>query len=609
MLFSTHTLAVATVLTLSSLVNSAVLPFSLEAPTPTLELLPYNADAPAATYWWPKPAPEILPVGEILPYLGAVDGFAADSILGKVVQGITGTVNTVSDLVGLDDASLAALLTGKRREKRQLCLFGCAKPTTTAAPAPTSTLVKASTTSTVAATIAQAAATPCGLFGLGSCPKATTTSAAASSSSTTSKPSSSSTTSSSSSSTTSKASSTTFSSSSTSSAPIPSSTVTCLDSTASESTINTLFNKGGAGTTVYLCPLAKINLRNPIQFSAASQTLITRGAPTDSTRATIVVTGTFQTNAILSSCTACSGVAVRNIQISGNRPALGFISSQFGGSALLEMGGSNQGQIIDSVNAYEPRSWSTLHAMEGTKNMCSGMQITGNTLGPAGTGPTGTGASSNQLQGQWADAISLACQGSTITGNTLVDATDGALVIFGSPNSLVKNNLILNQQRNVMGGINMVDPNPFSGSFSGVVVEQNTFNASGSAMIKIGVGLGPNVWGSQNTTSFTFGGTVRNNLFVSGSTTGFFGFGIGIAGHADATISGNSFQSANFGGVPTSGCPLAAIPPTPQPLIYDPAQVRNITINQAGFTVQKIMLLICQAPTSPLTTTGFTASY
>lgn len=79
---------------------------------------------------------------------------------------------------------------------------------------------------------------------------------------------------------------------------------------------------------------------------------MTRGAPTDSTRATIKVMGLSQTNAILSSCTACSGVALRNVQVDGSRPLLGFISSSLGGSALLEMGGSNSGQIIDNVNAF-----------------------------------------------------------------------------------------------------------------------------------------------------------------------------------------------------------------------------------------------------------------
>lgn len=41
----------------------------------------------------------------------------------------------------------------------------------------------------------------------------------------------------------------------------------------------------------------------------------------------------------------------------------------------------------------------------------------------------------------------------------------------------------------------MVDVNPYSGSFAGVVVEGNTFDAN-SAMIKIGVAMGPNVYAS-----------------------------------------------------------------------------------------------------------------
>lgn len=41
---------------------------------------------------------------------------------------------------------------------------------------------------------------------------------------------------------------------------------------------------------------------------------------------------------------------------------------------------------------------------------------------------------------QWADGISLSCKGSTVFNNTIIGATDGGIVVFGSPGSWVHGN-------------------------------------------------------------------------------------------------------------------------------------------------------------------------
>ena len=51
----------------------------------------------------------------------------------------------------------------------------------------------------------------------------------------------------------------------------------CLDSTADDSTINSLFHYGGDGTVVLLCPGTTLTITNPIFFSAPRQTLATQG--------------------------------------------------------------------------------------------------------------------------------------------------------------------------------------------------------------------------------------------------------------------------------------------------------------------------------------------
>lgn len=99
-----------------------------------------------------------------------------------------------------------------------------------------------------------------------------------------------------------------------------------------------------------------------------------------------------------------------------------------------------------------------------------------------------------------ADGISIACQASTVTGNVVTDATvrsslsssgsfavhpphfalstqDGGIVIFGSPGTKVFGNTIQSVNRQLMGGINMVDWSPFSGSFLGTEVTGNTIIA------------------------------------------------------------------------------------------------------------------------------------
>lgn len=75
----------------------------------------------------------------------------------------------------------------------------------------------------------------------------------------------------------------------------------------------------------------------------------------------------------------------------------------------------------------------------------------------------------------------MACQSSTVIGNTITDATDGAIVVFGAPNSLITNNTIVANTRVLMGGINLVDRMPFYGSFQGTVISNNNIIANSSS--------------------------------------------------------------------------------------------------------------------------------
>lgn len=52
-----------------------------------------------------------------------------------------------------------------------------------------------------------------------------------------------------------------------------------------------------------------------------------------------------------------------------------------------------------------------------------------------------------------------------------------------------------------LGGINLVDWNPWSGDYDQVEVSGNVLSTEG-AMIKVGIAAGPLVWGSYNNSEY-----------------------------------------------------------------------------------------------------------
>jgi parallel beta-helix repeat protein len=166
--------------------------------------------------------------------------------------------------------------------------------------------------------------------------------------------------------------------------------------------------------------------------------------------------------------------------------------------------------------------------------------VTNNDLGPAG-----------QPGGTWADGISLRCPNSTVSNNLITDATDGGIVIFGAPGSLVSNNTIRAVSRTLLGGINMVDYGPFAGDYTNTTVTGNTIDAAG-AQIKVAIAMGPRTWRCPSATwnaGPNFGGIVTNNLL----TGAHMGYGLAADGVANWTVNGN-VSTAVHSGIPTQGC-------------------------------------------------------
>jgi len=289
----------------------------------------------------------------------------------------------------------------------------------------------------------------------------------------------------------------------------------------------------GPAAEAVLCPGAVFMLSNPVRFTAPSQRIYTQGFPVDDHRALLRVGGGTLTSAIDGNHQ--SGIAIQNIQVDGNRTKLGYQS----GTALIEIG-TGSDQTVQNIVAYDTRSWSILHIHEGRVSAdgvpeCQNATITDNTIGPSGT-----------PDGRWADGISHACGNSTVMNNVITDATDGAIVVFGAPGSIVSNNTVIALTRTLLGGINMVDYHPTNGNYAGTVVTNNVIDAR-SAFIKVGIAMGPDVWSCPHT--INYGGTVTDNV-IQGDH---FGYGYPVNGVRDWTVSGNVDNSTHVGLI-RAGC-------------------------------------------------------
>jgi parallel beta-helix repeat protein len=307
---------------------------------------------------------------------------------------------------------------------------------------------------------------------------------------------------------------------------------TCIPS-GDQTAINNALTS--VGSKAALCQNAVFNLTAPVVFTEANQEIYTEGFPAGSERAELRVAGSNLAMAV--NGLNESGVKLRNVVVDGNRPGLGHLA---GGDELILIGGDASGQVVDHVKIYEPRGWSCLHLIEGGNYDCTGAVITNNEIGPAG-----------QSDGTWADGISLACRNSTVSSNTITDATDGAIVVFGSPGSLISDNTIRAVSRTLFGGINMVDYTPSGGDYTGTLVTGNTIDAAG-AHIVTGIAMGPRVWSCPTAewpAGPNRGGSVTNNTL----TGAYMGYGFVVDGVENWTVTGN-VSDAVHSGTPAGGC-------------------------------------------------------
>ncbi|KAF8510506.1 hypothetical protein BU17DRAFT_98018 [Hysterangium stoloniferum] len=368
--------------------------------------------------------------------------------------------------------------------------------------------------------------------------------------------------------------------------------------------LNGLLSSGGDGYVLSLCPNQNYNITGPLLFNSPNQEISTQGLPRDNSRAMLTVSGPLHpgqedshTTAVWGQCQTCDGVKLRNIQINGARNG----GEKVNGGANIEMGGSNSGQLIEFVRSFDPRSWSCLHLFEGSLD-CASTTVQNNDIGPCGS----------DAPGQWADGISVACANTIVRDNLINTPTDGGVVLFGSPGSLVENNTIWVETTTLLGGINLVDVQPWGGDYTGTIVRNNHILGgfatdtpsgdgdtkgvnSGSAIIKIGIAMGPRVWfGDYFQNNISHGAVVTGNQFE-----GAFAYAMAISTASNFTVQDNVLvgNDTAFIGTIASDCsnPDTRTAPGP-PFVVEQSRVTDSNLQSDFVNIVVGDNLLCIRP-------------
>lgn len=325
----------------------------------------------------------------------------------------------------------------------------------------------------------------------------------------------------------------------------------CLES-GTHADINALLT--AENVIVELCPGSVFELSDRIEINHSGQQIYTHGRPVDETRAVLKIVSETLSSAVI--MRDFDYALLSHVVVDGNRPELGYR----GGDALIYAGGSSRGQVIRYVDIIEPRSWSALQLIQGHPSPappCQNALVEHNVIGPAG-----------EYDGTWADGISLACTNSIVRNNRITDATDGGIVIFDAPGSVIENNIITADTRVLLGGINMVDYGPYEGNYYGTIVQNNIIDAKGST-IRIAIGMGTRVWVcvDRDYDLTLKGATVINNLLRGEHMQ----FGYIADGVENWKVTDNESEATHSGN-PTIDC-YGRTASLPAAFMYNPERV------------------------------------
>lgn len=132
-------------------------------------------------------------------------------------------------------------------------------------------------------------------------------------------------------------------------------------------------------------------------------------------------------------------------------------------------------------------------------------------------------------------------------------------MLFGSAGTEVHHNHVYSRARVNLGGINLVDYDPWKGDYEATTVHHNTIHAL-AGYLRVGIVVGPASW-SDDTDTIVHSGSVTDNT-LEGTR---FGYGIVVSSADRFTVLRNVVDDrAVFSGVPGVNCPTAPAngPPT-----------------------------------------------
>ena len=340
------------------------------------------------------------------------------------------------------------------------------------------------------------------------------------------------------------------------------------------------------GADLILCPHHTYRLQSPqcmvgpeaagLCYRTAGQLIASKFLPAgdgpDASAPVLLIEGDF-TTAVAG--LSLDNLRLRNVVVDGNRNNLGYKE----GSAAVVFGGGQIGTRVDHAKIRDTRSWSSLHMFES----CGGVEVSYNKIEDAGCSKWGKGCRAGDPTHTWADGISFACWDgqSAIFRNVIENATDGAIVLFAPAGTEVFSNTIRAIDRELLGGVNMVDQlNPVVvggveySNFQGVDVHDNVIDAVG-ATIDVGIAQGWHTWfcgppEGQADARRLLGGTVRRNRFQGAH----FRWAAGLDWVDGWTFTDNVF-AGTFSGGSKAACNGGGTVPSPSRTCARAHQVNN----------------------------------
>jgi hypothetical protein len=189
-----------------------------------------------------------------------------------------------------------------------------------------------------------------------------------------------------------------------------------LDDSDSGRQLSALFGRLGPNARVLLKQGARYDLRTAVCLCEDDQELATEGYPDEESSKAILTTVGDGADAIYAGFKHRQ--KIRNLVIDGAEPLYGCSAKR---EPLIFLGGNGaEDSSVEHCVLRHPRGWTCLHAFDrGVRT-----KVLNNVIGPSGHPAP---------KGPWADGVSIASEDSLISGNTIIDATDGAIVLFGAP--------------------------------------------------------------------------------------------------------------------------------------------------------------------------------